>query len=224
MQLYSSISASSDDPTGYVGNEYAKAGTLSGGMQVNVTVYQTKQLTVADEVGNNSTKTYATWFYFEPVSGTKQYFKNPEFDAIVKDLDGYNNIVATSGVPYYATPDDAKKAMGKEFDESLVNIVNPSGGKFEVYSGTDLTKATKFECQVVYDLRAYTGNYYGYSSSASKGMVDFYVCEYYDNNGRRATGDIQENALSAYYGGEVSVLKPASGNLFHYPQQRLRCG
>ena len=72
VQLYSSISASSDDPTGYVGNEYAKAGTLSGGMQVNVTVYQTKQLTVADEVGNNSTKTYATWFYFEPVSGTKQ--------------------------------------------------------------------------------------------------------------------------------------------------------
>lgn len=214
VQLYSSISASSDDPTGYVGNEYAKAGTLSGGMQVNVTVYQTKQLTVADEVGNNSTKTYATWFYFEPVSGTKQYFKNPEFDAIVKDLDGYNNIVATSGVPYYATPDDAKKAMGKEFDESLVNIVNPSGGKFEVYSGTDLTKATKFECQVVYDLRAYTGNYYGYSSSASKGMVDFYVCEYYDNNGRRATGYIQENALSAYYGGEVSVLKPASGTFF----------
>lgn len=214
VQLYSSISASSDDPTGYVGNEYAKAGTLSGGMQVNVTVYQTKQLTVADEVGNNSTKTYATWFYFEPVSGTKQYFKNPEFDAIVKDLDGYNNIVTTSGVAYYATPDDAKKAMGKEFDASLVNIVTPSGGKFEVYSGTDLTKATKFECQVVYDLRAYTGNYYGYSSSASKGMVDFYVCEYYDNNGRRATGYIQENALSAYYGGEVSVLKPASGTFF----------
>ena len=214
VQLYSSISASSDDPTGYVGNEYAKAGTLSSGMQVNVTVYQTKQLTVADEVGNNSTKTYATWFYFEPVSGTKQYFKNPEFDAIVKDLDGYNNIVTTSGVAYYATQKDAEKAMGKSFDASLVNIVNPSGGKFEVYSGTDLTKATKFECQVVYDLRAYTGNYYGYSSSASKGMVDFYVCEYYDNNGRRATGYIQANALSAYYGGEVSVLKPASGTFF----------
>ena len=214
VQLYSSISQSSDDPTGYVGNEYAKAGTLSGGMQVNVTVYQTKQLTVADEVGNNSTKTYATWFYFEPVSGTKQYFKNPEFDAIVKDLNGYNNIVATSGVPYYATQADAEKAMGKSFDASLVNIVNPTGKKFVVYSGTDLTKATKFECQVVYDLRAYTGNYYGYSSSASKGMVDFYVCEYYDNNGRRATGYIQENALSAYYGGEVSVLKPASGTFF----------
>ena len=214
VQLYSSISASSDDPTGYVGNEYAKAGTLSGGMQVNVTVYQTKQLTVADEVGNNSTKTYATWFYFEPVSGTKQYFKNPEFDAIVKDLNGYNDIVTTSGVAYYATEGDAVKAMGKSFDASLVNIVNPSGGKFEVYSGTDLTKATKFECQVVYDLRAYTGNYYGYSSSASKGMVDFYVCEYYDNNGRRATGYIQANALSAYYGGEVSVLKPASGTFF----------
>lgn len=214
VQLYSSISQSSDDPTGYVGNEYAKAGTLSGGMQVNVTVYQTKQLTVADEVGNNSTKTYATWFYFEPVSGTKQYFKNPEFDAIVKDLNGYNDIVTTSGVAYYATEGDAVKAMGKSFDASLVNIVNPSGGKFEVYSGTDLTKATKFECQVVYDLRAYTGNYYGYSSSASKGMVDFYVCEYYDNNGRRATGYIQANALSAYYGGEVSVLKPASGTFF----------
>ena len=214
VQLYSSISQSSDDPTGYVGNEYAKAGTLSSGMQVNVTVYQTKQLTVADEVGNNSTKTYATWFYFEPVSGTKQYFKNPEFDEIVKDLDGYNNIVTTSGVAYYATAGDAQKAMGKSFDASLVNIVNPDDDKFVVYSGTDLTKATSFECQVVYDLRAYTGNYYGYNSSASKGMVDFYACEYYDNNGRRATGYIKADALSAYYGGEVSVLKPASGTYF----------
>lgn len=200
VQLYSSISASSDDPTGYVGNEYAKAGTLSSGMQVNVTVYQTKQLTVADEVGNNSTKTYATWFYFEPVSGTKQYFKNPEFDAIVKDLDGYNNIVTTSGVAYYATQKDAEKAMGKSFDASLVNIVNPSGGKFEVYSGTDLTKATKFECQVVYDLRAYTG--YG-SMGTSTSNVEFYACEYYDNNGRRATGYIEASKLS--YGGTVAV-------------------
>lgn len=200
VQLYSSISQSSDDPTGYVGNEYAKAGTLSGGMQVNVTVYQTKQLTVADEVGNNSTKTYATWFYFEPVSGTKQYFKNPEFDAIVKDLDGYNNIVTTSGVAYYATEGDAVKAMGKSFDASLVNIVNPSGGKFEVYSGTDLTKATKFECQVVYDLRAYTG--YG-SMGTSTSNVEFYACEYYDNNGRRATGYIEASKLS--YGGTVAV-------------------
>lgn len=200
VQLYSSISQSSDDPTGYVGNEYAKAGTLSGGMQVNVTVYQTKQLTVADEVGNNSTKTYATWFYFEPVSGTKQYFKNPEFDAIVKDLNGYNNIVTTSGVAYYATQKDAEKAMGKSFDASLVNIVNPSGGKFEVYSGTDLTKATKFECQVVYDLRAYTG--YG-SMGTSTSNVEFYACEYYDNNGRRATGYIEASKLS--YGGTVAV-------------------
>lgn len=200
VQLYSSISQSSDDPTGYVGNEYAKAGTLSGGMQVNVTVYQTKQLTVADEVGNNSTKTYATWFYFEPVSGTKQYFKNPEFDAIVKDLNGYNDIVTTSGVAYYATEGDAVKAMGKSFDASLVNIVNPSGGKFEVYSGTDLTKATKFECQVVYDLRAYTG--YG-SMGTSTSNVEFYACEYYDNNGRRATGYIEASKLS--YGGIVAV-------------------
>ena len=200
VQLYSSISQSSDDPTGYVGNEYAKAGTLSSGMQVNVTVYQTKQLTVADEVGNNSTKTYATWFYFEPVSGTKQYFKNPEFDAIVKDLNGYNDIVTTSGVAYYATEGDAVKAMGKSFDASLVNIVNPSGGKFEVYSGTDLTKATKFECQVVYDLRAYTG--YG-SMGTSTSNVEFYACEYYDNNGRRATGYIEASKLS--YGGTVAV-------------------
>lgn len=200
VQLYSSISASSDDPTGYVGNEYAKAGTLSSGMQVNVTVYQTKQLTVADEVGNNSTKTYATWFYFEPVSGTKQYFKNPEFDEIVKDLDGYNNIVTTSGVAYYATQKDAEKAMGKSFDASLVNIVNPSGGKFEVYSGTDLTKATKFECQVVYDLRAYTG--YGLMGTSTSN-VEFYACEYYDNNGRRATGYIEASKLS--YGGTVAV-------------------
>lgn len=202
VQLYSSISQSSDDPTGYVGNEYAKAGTLSGGMQVNVTVYQTKQLTVADEVGNNSTKTYATWFYFEPVSGTKQYFKNPEFDEIVKDLDGYNNIVTTSGVAYYATQKDAEKAMGKSFDASLVNIVNPSGGKFEVYSGTDLTKATKFECQVVYDLRAYTG--YG-SMGTSTSNVEFYACEYYDNNGRRATGYIEASTLTTYCGGTVAV-------------------
>lgn len=202
VQLYSSISQSSDDPTGYVGNEYAKAGTLSSGMQVNVTVYQTKQLTVADEVGNNSTKTYATWFYFEPVTGTKSYFRNPGFEEIVKDLDGYNNIVATSGVPYYATPDDAKKAMGKSFDESLVNIVNPAGKKFVVYSGTDLTKATKFECQVVYDLRAYTG--YG-SMDTSTSNVKFYACEYYDNNGRRATGYIEESALSTYCGGTVAV-------------------
>ena len=200
VQLYSSISQSSDDPTGYVGNEYAKAGTLSGGMQVNVTVYQTKQLTVADEVGNNSTKTYATWFYFEPVSGTKQYFKNPEFDAIVKDLNGYNDIVTTSGVAYYATEGDAVKAMGKSFDASLVNIVNPSGGKFEVYSGTDLTKATKFECRVVYDLRAYTG--YGLMGTSTSN-VEFYACEYYDNNGRRATGYIEASKLS--YGGTVAV-------------------
>lgn len=200
VQLYSSISQSSDDPTGYVGNEYAKAGTLSSGMQVNVTVYQTKQLTVADEVGNNSTRTYATWFYFEPVSGTKQYFKNPEFDAIVKDLDGYNNIVTTSGVAYYATQKDAEKAMGKSFDASLVNIVKPSGGKFEVYSGTDLTKATKFECQVVYDLRAYTG--YGLMGTSTSN-VEFYACEYYDNNGRRATGYIEASKLS--YGGTVAV-------------------
>ena len=202
VQLYSSISQSSDDPTGYVGNEYAKAGTLSGGMQVNVTVYQTKQLTVADEVGNNSTRTYATWFYFEPVSGTKQYFKNPEFDAIVKDLNGYNVIVTTSGVAYYATEGDAVKAMGKSFDASLVNIVNPSGGKFEVYSGTDLTKATKFECQVVYDLRAYTG--YG-SMGTSTSNVEFYACEYYDNNGRRATGYIEASTLTTYCGGTVAV-------------------
>lgn len=202
VQLYSSISASSDDPTGYVGNEYAKAGTLSGGMQVNVTVYQTKQLTVADEVGNNSTKTYATWFYFEPVSGTKQYFKNPEFDAIVKDLNGYNDIVTTSGVAYYATEGDAVKAMGKSFDASLVNIVNPTGNKFVVYSGTDLTKATKFECQVVYDLRAYTG--YG-SMGTSTFNVKFYACEYYDNNGRRATGYIEESTLTTYCGGTVAV-------------------
>lgn len=204
VQLYSSISQSSDDPTGYVGNEYAKAGTLSGGMQVNVTVYQTKQLTVADEVGNNSTKTYATWFYFEPVSGTKQYFKNPEFDEIVKDLDGYNNIVTTSGVAYYATKDAAEEAMGKKFDESLVNIVNTKDDtfKFVVYStpSTDTAKSTTFNCKVVYDLRAYTG--YG-SMGTSTSNVEFYACEYYDNNGRRATGYIEASKLS--YGGTVAV-------------------
>lgn len=187
---YSSAPVASSDkaanPTGYVCNGIA-AGTLAKGTTLYVTVNKTTSLSVADEVGNTSTKTYATWYEFTTVAGQKGYFKNPGIDEVIKGaMSAYTSLTAQSSVAYYATKAAAEKALGTG-NAANANVMDPElPGGFKVQSaktGTSIVTSTR---DVVYDLRLDTS-----SRDKTTGAYAWYICSYDNESGYRTTGYIQ---------------------------------
>lgn len=210
---YSSEPVASSDkaanPTGYVCTGIA-AGTLEAGTTVYVTVNKTTSLTVADEVGSTSTKTYATWYEFTTVAGQKGYFKNPGIDDVIKGaMSAYTSITATSSVAYYATLDAAKKALGEgNTDNALIanDTLHLAEPVFTVWNTKTETSTTRTSVQrdVVYDLKLDT------ASKVDNGdgtySYAWYTCSYYNDNGTKTTGYIKIATLD--------VRKATDGNVF----------
>lgn len=218
--FYSSAPVSSSDkaanPTGYVCTG-TPAGTLEAGTTVYVTVNKTTSLTVADEVGSSSTKTYATWYEFTTVAGQKCYFKNPGIDDVIKGaMSAYSSVTATSGVAYYASEEVARKALGEDYayntayalvfnpNHDTLNLAEPVFTVWNTKSETSSTR-TSVRRDVVYDLKLDS------DSKVDNGdgtySYAWYSCKYYDDNGHSVTGYIKKIAA-------FNVRKAAEGNFF----------
>ena len=176
-------------PTGFYGNPNTAAGTLAAGTTVRVTVYQTKSITLSDEVGMPYTMSYPTWYSYETTAGTVYYFKNPGIDDIIRNaLAAYTELTAMTNVPYYATKADAEAALGAQAANNANIVFSTAGTKFSVLSAKPTTitpNPATTSCSVVYDLQLDP------MSKQSNGSYLYYSCRYYNANGTLVTGYIK---------------------------------